>query len=182
MAAPDYVPTTTPAKQRHYVSPPRLADSWVANRPGDLSDHQPLGNGLGVPGPDQGYALALARRFEGKLLLSSSENSSDAVAGAVSVALKRAACFGRAPILADVELAFRLFGFLAPEPTEAFLAWRRELFAGLRHPHHYAHVRHLVDIVSAEMLRISPLEVESVCEAQRLQLMAQHPTTQHTTG
>ena len=64
MAAPDYVPNDTAVADRHYVSPPRRPQPWVADRPAELTNGQPTGAGLGIPGPDQGYALRLARRFE----------------------------------------------------------------------------------------------------------------------
>ncbi|MXW42417.1 MAG: hypothetical protein F4X48_07605 [Acidimicrobiia bacterium] len=171
MAAPNYVPTETPAAQRHYVSPPRLPQSWFADRPGDLKGSQPSGNGLGVPGPDQGYAWALARRLQDAMLLSSGEHADDAVAGCVGVALKRAACFGRAPILVDVEIAFRLFGYLPPSPDGRLLRWRKKAFAGLRHQHHYGEARHLVDMVSEEVLRMTSAAITAACEADRFGLL-----------
>ena len=172
MAAPDYVPTKTAAADRHYVSPPRRPQPWLADRPGELTEGQPMGAGLGVPGPDQGYALRLARRFEGDLLLAPGEHADDAIAGCVGVALKRAALFGRAPVSADLEVAFRVFGFLPPAPDDALVAWRKELFAGVSHPHHYAEARHLVDLVSEAALRMAPSEVEAASLNNRDQLLA----------
>ena len=45
-------------------SPPWSGDQWLADRPGELAGRQPLGPRLGYPGPDQGYVLKLAHRFE----------------------------------------------------------------------------------------------------------------------
>lgn len=170
MAAPDYVPNETAVADRHYVSPPRLPQPWLADRPGELAGGQPEGAGLGVPGPDQGYALSLARRFEDQLQLGPGEHAADAVAGCVGVALKRAASFGRAPVAADLEVAFRVFGFLAPDPDESLVAWRKELFAGVSHPHHYAEARRLVGLVPEAVLRMPPSEVEAACAADRSKL------------
>ncbi len=78
MAAPDYVPTPTDDKPRVYVSPPRRPDSWLADRPAEIAGLQPRGAQLGTPGPDQGYALKLARQFEGKLVLTPGESAEDA--------------------------------------------------------------------------------------------------------
>ena len=167
MAAPDYVPTETADADRYYVSPPRRPQPWLADRPGELIGGQPAGKGLGVPGPDQGYALRLARRFEGDLLLEPGEHANDAIAGCVGVALKRAASFGRAPVAADLEVAFRLFGFLAPAPDESLVVWRKERFAGVAHAHHYAEARSLVDLVPEAVLRMTPNEVEAACAADR---------------
>ena len=145
---------------------------WVADRPGELTEGQPVGAGLGVPGPDQGYALRLARRFEDRLVLDPGEHMEDVVAGCVGVALRRAACFGRAPVAADLEVAFRVFGFLPPDPDEALLAWRKELFAGVSHPHHYTEARHLAGVVPEAVLRMAPSEVEAACTADRGELLA----------
>lgn len=172
MAAPDYVPNDTAPADRHYVSPPRRPQPWLADRPAELTEGQPMGAGLGVPGPDQGYALRLARRFEDRLALSPGEDMEDAIAGCVGVALKRAALFGRAPVSADLEVAFRVFGFLPPAPEEALVAWRKELFAGVGHPHHYAEARHLVDMVPEAALRMAPSEVEAACLNNRDELLA----------
>lgn len=172
MAAPDYVPNEVAVADRHYVSPPRRPQPWLADRPAELASGQPTGAGLGVPGPDQGYALRLARRFESDLLLGPGEDAADAIAGCVGVALKRAACFGRAPVAADLEVAFRVFGFLPPAPDESVVAWRKELFAGVSHPHHYAEARHLVDLVPEAVLRMAPSEVEAACAADRDELFS----------
>ena len=172
MAVPDYVPNETPVANRHYVSPPRLPQPWLADRPAELTDGQPMGAGLGVPGPDQGYALRLAGYFEGELLLGPGEHAADAIAGCVGVALKRAALFGRAPVPADLEVAFRVFGFLPPAPEEALMAWRKKLFAGVGHPHHYVEARHLVDMVPESVLRMAPSEVEAACLNNRDELFA----------
>ena len=172
MAAPDYVPNKTAAADRHYVSPPRRPQPWLADRPAELTEGQPMGAGLGVPGPDQGYALRLARRFEGDLLLAPGEHAEDAIAGCVGVALKRAALFGRAPLSADLEVAFRVFGFLPPAPEEALVEWRKELFAGVSHPHHYAEARQLVELVPEAALRMAPSEVEAACLNNRDELLA----------
>ena len=173
MAAPDYVPNDTAAADRHYVSPPRRPQPWLADRPGELTGGQPMGAGLGVPGPDQGYALRLARGFESELLLTPGEHVDDAVAGCLGVALKRAASFGRAPVAADLEVAFRVFGFLPPAPDDSLVAWRKELFAGVSHPHHYAEARRLVDLVPEAVLRQSTSEVEAACAADRAKLFVQ---------
>ena len=88
MAAPDYVPKPTDEKPRVYESPPRRPDSWCADRPAEIDGLQPSGRQLGTPGPDQGYALKLARQFEGWLVLTPGESQDDAVAGCMAIALR----------------------------------------------------------------------------------------------
>jgi hypothetical protein len=91
---------------------------WEPHRPGESRPRPRRENlpGLGVPGPDQGYALELATRFKDRLALEPGEHAEDVLSGAVAIALRRAAIFGRAPISADIELALRLFGCLVGDP------------------------------------------------------------------
>ena len=108
---------------------------WTAHRPGERRPAPQLLRqaGLGIPGPDQGYALALAARFEDRLVLEPGERAEDVLAGAVAIALGRAAIFGRAPVAADIELALGLFKYLVGDegtwPSGELVALRRERFA-----------------------------------------------------
>ena len=131
MAQPPYVPHAPGRTARHYTSPPQRRGGWRANRPGELADGpQPAGEGFGHQGPDQGYALRLARRFVPRLALQAGEKARDAVAGCVTVAMKRASLFGRAPVTADLQVAFDHWGYLDPDAPDEVVADRREMFAG----------------------------------------------------
>jgi hypothetical protein len=158
MAAPDYVPTPTDEKPRVYVSPPRRPDSWLADRPAELRGLQPSGPQLGTPGPDQGYALKLARQFEGRLVLTAGESEEDAVAGCMAIALRRASLFGRAPMIHDLTVGFALWGFLGEAPVELTTV-RKERFAAVASVHHYEERRAIVDAVPDDVLRLSHGEV-----------------------
>jgi len=151
VAAPDFVPLDPARRLRSYTSPPRRPDSWIADRPGELTTRQPKGARLGAIGPDQGYAFRLARQFEGRLHLGK-VNHDDAVAGCVGVATKRSALFGRAPVIHDLTAAFTLFGFLDPAAPAELVTLREKLFAEVRSAHHYPELRHLVDLVPDEAL------------------------------
>ncbi len=131
----------------------------MADRPGEVvGSDAPAGPGLGYQGPDQGYALKLAERFAGQLVLAPGEREDDALAGCVSVALRRASMFGRAPVVHDVRLALELFGFLGEADAE-LVVWRRDQFAGAA-GHHGYHVKlRLADLVPAETLRLTPAAV-----------------------
>jgi len=159
MAAPEYVPVKPMDDVRAYESPPRRPDPWKAVRPGDLHGSQPRGDGLGSPGPDQGYALKLAREVFLPLLHLDVVDADDAVAGCVAIALKRASSFGRAPIAHDLRLAFSLFGFLDEAPPGELVELRRRLFAGASHPHHYAEARAIADAVPESTLRLPHTDV-----------------------
>jgi hypothetical protein len=163
MAAPEFVPIApVRSTAQAYVSPPRRSDSWVASRPGEVvGAPQPEGGALGYQGPDQGYALGLAELFRDRLALADDESADDAIAGCLSVALRRASMFGRAPVVHDLRIAFTLFGFLDSPADPALVAWRRGHFAGLAGHHHYVEGRHLASMVPEETLRMTPAQVEA---------------------
>ena len=120
------------------------------------------GPGLGYQGPDQGYALKLAERFEGRLALAAGEREDDALAGCCAVALRRASLFGRAPVVHDLRLALELFGFL-DEADAGLAAWRRDQFAGAA-SHHGYHVKlRLAGLVPEATLRLAPAAVAEAC-------------------
>lgn len=156
MAAPDYVPVTLSDQPRQALDlpPPR---HWMADRPGDLDRGQPLGPKLGRPGPDQGYALKLADLIHDRVKVTDGEDVEDALAGAVSVALKRASLFGRAPVMHDLELALRLWGFLEDNPPADLVELRKHYFAGAAH--HYWEQRAITDLVPESTLLLTPGQV-----------------------
>lgn len=155
MAAPEYVPTSYADRPRQSLPIPPAA-GWKATRPADLDRGQPYGKTLGRPGPDQGYALALAGRLSDKLKLAEGEHAADAVAGCVALAMRRAGMFGRAPVVFDLELAFGVFGFLDDAPPE-LVEWRHRAFRGASHD--YWEQRAIVDQVPESTLRLSHTDV-----------------------
>lgn len=167
MAAPEHVPTKPAESVRAYTSPPRRSGAWRTDRPGDFASagRQPSGDQLGSQGPDQGYALKLAKIIEGQLQLRSGEHRSDAVAGVVAVGLKRASAFGRAPVIHDLRVGATLFGFLDSTPDESLVRFRTSLFEEVGHFHHYTELRHIADLVADDVLRQTPEQVEARYEA-----------------
>lgn len=155
MAAPDYVPVPLWDRPRAPLPMPP-SRRWTANRPGDLARGQPRGPNFGSPGPDQGYAMQLAQQLQRRVRVGEGELIVDAVAGCVAVALRRASTCGRAPMIGDVELAFRLWGFFEGAPTE-LIRYRKPLLAGAAH--HYWEQRRLADMVPERTLRLTPSEV-----------------------
>lgn len=111
---------------------------------------------MGQPGPDQGYGLKLAKRFADRLVLEQGEHLDDVIAGCLPVALRRAALFGRAPVIYDFEHAYTLWGFLGEAPTELVRA-RSQLFESASH--HYEYQRVIADSVPEGTLRMSPAQV-----------------------
>ena len=173
MAAPDYVPAPVDDSARVYHSPPWRPESWLADRPGEITGRQPLGPRLGDPGPDQGYALRLARQVRGRLVLTSAESEEDVIAGVVAVAMRRSAMFGRAPSIHDVTIALTLWGFLAEAPAD-LVTIRVQVFAAVASTHHYMERRAIVDAVPEDVLRLDPASVASLVrnEPSRIKDMA----------
>ncbi|MBI3257367.1 MAG: hypothetical protein HYZ59_06230 [Actinobacteria bacterium] len=159
MAAPDYVPTDTRNRAPRVGLPmPPARRSTGQARPAALGSEQPVGHSLGRPGPDQGYALLLARSFEDRLVVTEGEVLDDVVAACVAVALKRASIFGRAPVVHDLEIAFTLFGFLGAAPPELVVC-RRSHLAGAAHHHHRQ--RSVADAVPELTLAMTPSQIRA---------------------
>lgn len=153
MAQPEFVPVPEIDDVRAGDRLPP-AERWKADRPGDVIDGNPsTGEGFGNQGPDQGYALFLAKRFYDKLELVDGEHRADVVAGCMAVATKRASIFGRGPVIYDWEVAFSVWGYLGGAPTVVMQA-RKELFAEAAH--HYWKRRAIADAVPESTLRLSP--------------------------
>ena len=133
MAQPEYVPVIPRNRVRVSERLP-TPEGWVADRVAEVRQRgaQPSGRQLGVAGPDQGYALKLARRLQDRIVLGPTDHLDDVVAGCVGVALRRAARYGRAPVLSDVELGLAVWGFLGEAPGD-LVEFRRPLFESAAH-------------------------------------------------
>ena len=129
MTQPSYVPATTADRVRPVERLP-VPSRWVGSRPADApAPVPPKGPRFGSTGPDLGYGMRLARRFEDRLDLAAGESVGDAIVGCFSVGSHRAASFGRAPVIYDMEFAFTLWGFLGGAPPD-LVALRTALFQG----------------------------------------------------
>jgi hypothetical protein len=159
MAAPEHVPTKPAQTVRSYVSPPRRAGSWRADRPGEIEGRQPEGERLGTPGPDQGYALKLATSFEGRLSLEEGEEEADAIAGGSAIAMKRSGLFGRAPVVHDLTVGLGIWGFLDEGPDQDLVEVRRGWFEEIHLSHQYSQLRRVVDAATEEILRLPHTEI-----------------------
>jgi hypothetical protein len=125
--------------------------SWRADRPGDLGALQPKGALLGSPGPNVGYALTLANRARDRIRLAPHESIDDAVEVIAAVAMKRAATFGRAPTVNDVDFAMELLGYLGEAPDDV-KTWRPDVVREAAHD--YVVRRAVVDTISSGLLRL----------------------------
>jgi hypothetical protein len=152
-------PTFVPIAEADQVRPARHMDvpgSWTASRPAELKvPEHPRGRGMGTPGPDSGFALRLAHRFEHEFKLGEGETEHDVALGVALIASKRAALFGRAPSVYDVRFALNLWGILDDAPA-ALKARRRAAFSSISHD--YVAQRNLVDSIDEDTFRLSPEE------------------------
>lgn len=165
MTQPSYVPIVEADQVRPAY---RLATpaQWRAERVADLrTPGQPRGKVMGIPGPDQGYALLLAHQlFEERLVLAQGVSAEDALVGAAAVGGARAALFGRAPVARDVEMSLMVYGFLGDAPDD-LVSWRTPLFQAAAH--HYEQQRRIVEQVPEPTLRLTPEQVHAQLSSWR---------------
>jgi hypothetical protein len=158
MAQPDFVPVAPSDRVRPSSQLP-AAGHWAQQRPAEiLTLRQPVGTRLGSTGSDLGYGLKLAERVAERAELQEGEHLADAVAGCFACGARRASLLHRSPVIYDMELAFRLWGFFPGGPKE-LVAYRAPLFAGASHS--YSRQRAIVDAVPEETLRLSAAQVSS---------------------
>jgi hypothetical protein len=158
MAVDPYVPTRPEDAPRRSVAIPPAA-GWLADRPGDIDPA--VGSGrkgvlFGTPGPDSGYALTLAEHFHDQITATFPETVHDAQSLAAQVAMRRGGVFGRAPVRADLELGFLLFGWLGDAPAD-LVEWRRKAVAGVAHD--YARRMNLVEAIPEWVIRQRPDQI-----------------------
>ena len=159
MAAPEYVPVPVTERPRvPWESPDHVPAAWVLDRPAEVGQGaQPTGPRLGYPGPDIGYALTLAALIRGDVVAGPGEQVDDAVSGCTAIAMRRAALFGRAPVMHDLRLAFTIWGWFDAAPSEDLRRTRRSAFEAASHD--YEIRRAVVDQVPEETLRMNVAQV-----------------------
>jgi len=156
MTQPNFVPIVE-ADQVRPTYRLRVPGIWTQSRPSELrGTTPPSGPMFGTTGPDQGFALKLARQFEDRLEVAEGESVEDVIAGCTAVAMRRAARFGRAPIVHDLTFAFTLWGFLGGASDDLVEA-RGLLFRSAAH--HYSAQRAIADAVAPEGFRLTPEQV-----------------------
>jgi len=163
VAAPKFIPTEKTNETRGYSSPPQRIRSNDTERPGEIKTGQPKGKRLGSVGPDQGFAYKLVSAFDDRLI-TGKVSRKDAISGCLALAMKRAALFGRAPVIHDLTAAFTIYGFLKSDVSADLVKKREELFPEVSNSHHYSERRDLVDQVSDSFLKKSHTEIKDACD------------------
>ena len=139
--------------------------AWTVGRPGDeIATGQPRGMLLGSPGPNVGYALALVHRVRDRLALAPGEHADDAASVVGELAMRRAASYGRAPVMADLECAMLVLGYQGGCPPD-FAAWRSQVVEDAHHD--YPRRRALCDAVPLDELRLAPTALASRVDGVR---------------
>lgn len=158
---PRQLPNLAPGVQMPAARP------WVPDRPGDdVAYGQPHGRLLGTPGPNVGFALLLAHHLHDRMSLTPNEHFGDVAAVVSELGMKRAASYGRAPVLADLEGAATILGYLGGcDPDDAL--WRERAIADAEHD--YPTRRAICDAVAVADLR---LPIETI-RARALELRGQ---------
>ncbi len=156
MAIPKFTPTDPTDEPQVYESPNFVPLPWKLDRKAEIVGRQPKGNGLGNPGPDQGYVLTLAARVRERIRVQPGESVDDVIAGSITIALRRASQFGRAPVMEDIMIALTIWGWFLDNPPLDLLSTRRKIFVGLGNTvHHYAESRAVADMVPETTFRLS---------------------------
>ena len=122
---------------------------------------------LGRPGPNVGYAYTLAGRVQDRLQCSPLEHTGDVIAVISEIAGKRAARFGRAPVMGDIDVAIALLGYDGVA-DEAFVELRVRLVHEAAHS--YINRRALVDAVPEDLLALKMAELLKRVDEWRSQL------------
>jgi len=172
MAAPEYVPVPPTEDPRvPWKSPDHVPAAWtLTERPAEVAfGRQPIGPRLGYPGPDIGYALTLVPVIEPEVRVTEGEHVQDAVVGCTAIAMRRAAMFGRAPVIHDLRLAFTIWGFLDDAPPPALVDHRRARFVEAAHD--YETQRAIVDQIPEATLRLTPADVAAAYPASWPELL-----------
>jgi hypothetical protein len=161
MAAPEYVPLPINEKARvPWESPDHVPAGWTLDRPAEVGQgDQPSGPRLGNPGPDIGYALTLAQLVRPEVRVGEGDQVDDAVAGCTAIAMRRAALFGRAPVMHDLRLAFTIWGWFDEAPSEDLRSTRRSIFEAASHD--YDIRRGVVDRVPDATLRLTVADAKA---------------------
>lgn len=156
MPTQDFVSPQSIDSPRHEQNMPEGIDTpvpqtWLATRPGDTfkerdSDQDIL---LGNAGPNIGYALKLARLRIEHLFLLDSEHEHDVEVLLSEIAMRRAARFGRAPVVKDIEFAAHLLGY-EQKATSGEEKWRPRLVHGTGHDEHKR--RRIVNSIPQEII------------------------------
>jgi hypothetical protein len=161
-------PADRPRQQQNL--PPGVAlppaGRWRPDRPGDLGPAQPEGRLLGVPGPNVGYAYTLAQRAKDRLRIGPHEREEDVVSVIAEIAGKRAALFGRAPIIGDIDAAVTILGYDGSAGDD-FAELRSHLVREAEHD--YSRRRSVVDAVPDRLLRLNPSDLGEHVEEWRSQ-------------
>ena len=153
MTQPSFVPIVE-ADQVRPAYRLRVPSIWTQSRPSEVrGTSQPEGRLLGKPGPDQGFALKLARRFEARLVLAEGDSAEDAIAGVHRGGHAPLCPVRTGPGRLRPRVRLHPVGLPRGRPGDLVEA-RSPLFRSAAH--HYQAQRAIADSVNEETLRMTP--------------------------
>ena len=79
----------------------------------------------------------------------------DVLAGAATIAMKRSALFGRAPVIHDLTVALTIWGYLDASPDAELVELRREWFEEVHLAMHYTARQRIADAAPDGVLRLT---------------------------
>ena len=88
-----------------------------------------------------------------RLVIAPQEHLDDVISVVGGLAMKRAASYGRAPVMPDLECAAIILGYVGQAPRE-MIEWRSFYVRGAAHD--YALRREICDAVDLDLLRLAP--------------------------
>ena len=109
---------------------------------------------MGTPGPDSGFALRLAQRFEHELKLGEGESEHDVLLGVALIAVEAGRAVRAGPLRLRRALRARTSGASSTTRRPTSQAARRAAFSSISHD--YVAQRALVDSIPEETLRLTP--------------------------
>lgn len=142
---------------------------WTGGRPGDAAAQNMAGELRGTPGPNVGFGYTLAERASSGFETQPSEDRHDAASVVAEIAMKRAASFGRAPVVGDIEFAVELLGYDG-RADDDFVRERARRVHGAGHD--YPRRRAIVDAVPLSILRLSRKEIGEAVPGWREEFLA----------
>ena len=153
MTQPSFVPVVE-ADQVRRAYQLHVPATWTASRPSEVTGTRAAAGFVpGHPRSRPGVRPEAGPPVRGPSRAAPRRAAEDAVVGCTAVAMRRAALFGRAPVVHDLTHAFTLWGFLPGAPDDLRVA-RAPLFRAAAH--HYRVQRSIADCVADTTLRPRP--------------------------